>query len=429
MTTEHVPRTTPTSDSYGSHDTQRTVLVAVHTITSLARLLTIIVFLERDERIEVLFTRVPDELGAGVDEALAQMGAKVVPWQEAGRLHADLVLAAALHRIEDLPARRRMAVGHGAAFIKQYPAATRRGFATYGLEEGSLVHEGRVVVDALVLSHTDQLARLQQQCPQAAPNAVEGGDPAYDVLLASASQRENHRRDLRVRSGQTLVVLSSTWGPHSLFGRGCAPLRRIVEELPADYRVVLTLHPAIWAHHGERAVLSWLHDALAAGMDVEDPRSEWAGLLIAADVVLGDPGSIALYAAAIGTPVLLTSDGRHRVDPESVMSELAGIGPLWRPELPLGPQLDAARDAQQDQEAVARQRVSSVPGKSVAILQQTAYQLLELPEPASTPRPEPCGPPGLVDVFDPRNRFLHGAPRQCRAGVRGTGRRRLGGRR
>ncbi|MFE0062902.1 hypothetical protein ACFWZ5_43250, partial [Streptomyces sp. NPDC059003] len=126
----------------------------------------------------------------------------------------------------------------------------------FGLSAEWLLADGVPFVDALVLSHPEQVERLRAACPEAAPAAVLGGDPCFDRLLAARPYRERFRRALGVRRGQRLVLLNSTWNPESLFGDGGddvlpSLLPRLTAELPADeYRVAAVLHPNIWHGHG-----------------------------------------------------------------------------------------------------------------------------------------------------------------------------------
>lgn len=51
-------------------------------------------------------------------------------------------------------------------------------------------------MDALVLSHPEQAARLRAACPEAAGSAVLGGDPCFDRMLAARHHRDRFRRAL-----------------------------------------------------------------------------------------------------------------------------------------------------------------------------------------------------------------------------------------
>ncbi|HEX5401564.1 MAG TPA: CDP-glycerol glycerophosphotransferase family protein [Pseudonocardiaceae bacterium] len=364
---------------------QRTVLVAVHTLTSLLRLEDILPLLEADARIQLVYTQVPDELGDGVSQRLRDLQVKVLPWAEARRGIFDLVIAASQHRLEDIPARRRLASPHGAGYNKLWPAdlltdedGTR---PVYGLDRQSLLHNGEPTVDALLLPHQDHLATLSRQCPEAVSRAVVAGDPCFDRTLACREQRERYRHELGVRSSQVLVSVASTWGQESLLAQHREVLLRLPAELPASHRVIATAHPAVWAEHSARQLRSWLRDVRDAGVDLVDAGEDWRGLIAATDVLIADYSSLAVYAAAVRIPVLLSHFPVTEIDPNSVMAALAEVSPQLMPGIPLSNQLMAAREAQQRQWQVAHDRVTSRPGESASIIRKTLYELLELSEP------------------------------------------------
>jgi hypothetical protein len=100
------------------------------------------------------------------------------------------------------------------------------------------------------------------------------------------------------------VAVSSTWGPDSLLGSSWQLLFELLDGLPAqEYAVRVTMHPAVWFGHGPRQILSWLRRYRQAGIRLVEPTS-WRGLVMAADVIIGDHGSAAVYAAAMGVPTL-----------------------------------------------------------------------------------------------------------------------------
>jgi hypothetical protein len=178
------------------------------------------------------------------------------------------------------------------------------GRPAFGFDPDWLLHEGRPVATATVLSHPEQLARLRGGCPPVAPTAVLAGDPCYDRILAALPQRERFRRALGVGPGQRLVLLNSTWSPRSFFGDegtdggpdGADPradlltgvLPRLTAELPADeYRLAAVLHPNIWYGHGPGQLRAWLDRAERAGLALIGPLTP--GFLV--------PFAVSLYGA------------------------------------------------------------------------------------------------------------------------------------
>ncbi|ADJ48645.1 hypothetical protein AMES_6819 [Amycolatopsis mediterranei S699] len=388
-------------ERWNTMDIERTVLVAVHTITSLIRLEDIVLPLEDDPRVQLVYTQVPDQFGEGVETRLRDMEVRVLSWGDATRRKFDLVVAASLHRLGDLPATARFAAPHGAGYNKLWPAWAWPGLKddrpVYGLDRASLLDDdGQPIVDALLLPHPAHLSTLSRQCPEAVPYAVVAGDPAYDRLLVCREHREHYRERLGIREAQTLVAVSSTWGPRSLLAMNRDLPRRLASELPANHRVIATVHPAVWAQHGARQVRNRFREAHAAGLDVVDTYEDWRGLLAAADFLVADHGSLSAYAAGAGIPVLLSHFADSEVDPDSIVAELARHSPLLDPQAPLVGQLTAAREAQPAQWRAVHDRLAARQGVSAEIVRETLYRklsLTELPHPARWPL---VPPPKLV---------------------------------
>ncbi|MET8606227.1 hypothetical protein ABZV92_22045 [Streptomyces rubiginosohelvolus] len=206
----------------------------------------------------------------------------------------------------------------------------------FGLAPDWLLSDGAPLADALVLSHPEQFDRLAAACPEALPTAVLAGDPCFDRMLAARPYRDRFRRALGVGRGQRLVLLNSTWSPRSLLGDGDndgddllpALLPRLTSELPADeYRVAAVLHPNIWHGHGPGQIRAWLDRARRAGLALINPLEDWRQALVAADLVIGDHGSVTYYAAALGTPVLLGAAPLESLDPDAPIADFIRTAP------------------------------------------------------------------------------------------------------
>jgi hypothetical protein len=252
------------------------------------------------------------------------------------------------------------------------------------LDHAELVVEGRVVPASIVLSHKAQLNLLAAQCPPALPVAVVTGDPCYDRLCASLHLRAAYRSALGVEPDQEFVVVASTWGPTGLFGRFPDIITELPHSLDRDRcRVAALLHPAAWTH-GARQLRAWLAPARAAGLLLVEPTVDWRAVLVAADHVIGDHGSVSTYAAAIGRPVCHVDTGAD-LTPDSAQEYLRARAPRWRTDQPITSRCkpdaglsDAVRD-----------RLTSCPGQAHRMLRASMYRLLKLTEPATAPVAEP----------------------------------------
>ena len=242
-----------------------------------------------------------------------------------------------------------------------------------------------MVPSAIVLSHVAELDRLAEAVPDAVPAAVVAGDPCYDRLITSHAHRNRYREILGADERTTVVFVSSTWGPNSLFGRSPDLISRLLAELELDRHVMCAaLHPNVWYAHGPAQIRLWLADCLRAGLLLIPPAAGWQQALLAADVVVGDHGAVTGYAAALGLPTLLATFPEDDVVTSSAIGALGRTAPRLAVGRPLRPQLRSAMTARRDHQSV-RDLTTSVPGKSARLLRTTFYGLMNLPEPDAGP--------------------------------------------
>ncbi|HEX4721017.1 MAG TPA: hypothetical protein VH333_00785, partial [Pseudonocardiaceae bacterium] len=193
----------------------------------------------------------------------------------------------------------------------------------------------------------------------------------------------DYRAALGVADGRRLVVVTSTWGRHSLLSRHQDLLGRLARQLdPTRYRVVLLAHPSMWFAHGRRQVHAWLANERAAGIRLIEPETDWRAVIVAADFVIGDHGSVTTYAAALDTPVLRTDLPAEQDDPESPQWYVAATAPMLRLSKQVEPQLEAAVGQRPpDWARTVAARLTSRPGQSHRLVRQEMYRLLGLPVP------------------------------------------------
>jgi hypothetical protein len=385
--------------SWRTAATQRQVLAVVHTMASAGHVLDAIELLEPDRRVQVVFAQAPDLFSNGVREYLHGLGAIVIPWHQAAQTDFDLAVAADCAGLYELHAPV-LAIAHGVMNNKTAPPALggpATGFVV-GLGAPWLTWYGRLVPAAIAVSHRGVLPVLARQCPQAVPVATVTGDLCLDRLVASAAQRVAYRRALDVDDGRTLVAVSSTWGPDSLLGSSWQTLFDLLSGLPPDkYAVRLTMHPAVWFGHGPRQILGWLCRQRRAGLRLVDPIS-WRGLVMAADVIIGDHGSASIYAAAAGVPTLYSPAPSAATAAGSAAEFLSHAMPALTERQPLSVQLDAAMQAsRRPAHTSIAQLVTSEPGQAAGLLRSLMYRLMALPEPFDQSQAAVVNPPMLVD--------------------------------
>jgi len=353
-------------------------------MTTLNRLRDVLSLTAGDLRIQTVFTqdvRRRSALGAGVEEALRDLGARYIPWDVATGLRFDLAVAASENdQLTDLDAPVLL-VPHGAGQQKFYPATSM----VSGLNPRRLVIAGRVVPAAIALSHQSHLQRLQEICPPAAPYGVVVGDPALARMRASQFRTDHLRAAFGARD-RHVVVVASTFGPDSVLGQLPDLPGRLVAALPADeYQVVVVLHPGIWAAHGPWQVRAWLAGAAAYRVIVIAPHDGWQAALLAASVVISDHGSLAVYATVLDKPVILAGCGSAATVPGTAADELVAGAPRWEPDSDPRAQIDAVIGRR---DRTLRDRVAGLlmdpTVDGAQRLRSLMYRLLKLAEPAAS---------------------------------------------
>jgi len=363
----------------------------VHNVTAATRLFDVMNLVAEDPRVEVIFTdpessAFPD----GTAEFLSSRGVRNLPWSSAITAHFDLAVAASHgHTLHQLDAPL-IIVPHGMGYNKYLETGNRKPETgnrkpVFGLSDEWLLHQGRVIATVLTLSHDEQLHRLARDSPAAARHARVVGDLVFDQLTASAVRRDRYRRALGVLADETLVLVTSTWGPDSLLGAAARLPESLGTRLPVDeFRIAVAVHPNVWWGHSPWQVRQWLRGCSRAGVTVLEHVDDWRATLVAADVVIGDHGSVSFYAAALGIPVLLAAAPEHAVAPDSPIGRFLRRAPRLTADP--GP-AEQIRKVMADHDpgdlADLTSLTTSLPGDAPAALRTTIYDLLRLPEPAT----------------------------------------------
>jgi len=368
---------------------ERTVLMVCRSLTSTIRLLETHDLLRDDFRLRFAFAIDPGTpFGAGVERLLRQAGVdRIVDWSEVAGLRPDVTLAASENVDPTVLAGRIIVLPHGVGFNKYVPTADGTTTRLAGLPSAAALDSGRVRV---VLAHPDQDTQLRAACPEIAGYTVVTGDPTLDRLTASLPLRDRYRDQLRTDDRHRLVLLSSTWNTTSAMGQSHTLPSRLLAALPADeYRLCLALHPNIWDLYGARAIRLHLASALDAGLLLLPPRSAWQAAMVASDLVIADRGSLSLYAAALGKPLLLAGNDADTV-PGTPMADLAAAVPHLAEDRPLAAQLESAITGPPSARAALRETVNRSfghRGEATSRLRQVLYRELGLDPPDDDPLP------------------------------------------
>ncbi|WSD72723.1 CDP-glycerol glycerophosphotransferase family protein [Streptomyces sp. NBC_01591] len=323
----------------------------------------------------------------GVDalSVIDDVGGRTLPWDEACRCTYDLVLTASPKGELGLLRGRRVLFPHGAGFNKSIPGEGSADSAS-GLDPEYLLSSDDDAPPALhALAHPDQVARLAAASPRAAERAKVVGDPTLERILTSLPLRDRYRTALGTKS-RTLIVLASTWGPESLLRQRPELPAELAAHLPHDeYQLALIVHPNERSRLGRYELTERLSPALDAGMVLAGPYEEWASVLIAADALITDHGSTALYySAARDRPVLNVHRAGAELIPGSPMDVLLRRIPELGPAEAVQEALKAYRPG--TGHAAARAAFAGQ-GEALSALRTEVYALLGLTPPTHHTRP------------------------------------------
>ncbi|MBE2997991.1 hypothetical protein IDM40_04605 [Nocardiopsis sp. HNM0947] len=382
------------------------VLLVVHSLTAATRIADVLPALH-DPRVQLHCVRTTGVFEAGIDDFVHHHGLHELTWDQAETGRFDLAVTASLGDDLHTISAPILRLPHGNGYNKywnqepgtrnqepgtrnqepgtrnQEPGTSARAF---GLSDATLRHDGHLVPTAIALSHHEQFTRLREGAPAALPHAFLAGDPCHDRLLASEPHRLRYRQALGVRPHQELVTVNSTWREDSLHGVDPGLTARLLAELPHDhYRVALVLHPNVWSAHSPHQIRAWLDAPLRAGLHLVPPHEGWRAAVVAADHVLSDHGSVGMYAAALGKPVLLDHHGQETLDPRSGLGRVHEAAHRLDPHAPLVPQLHLAGKLRPHTHRIAADLVSSAPWYSLELVRAEAYRIMGAEPPDAPP--------------------------------------------
>jgi hypothetical protein len=396
------------ADRYQTLRTLRDVLIVLRNLTTLSRLRDVMPAIA-DTRIRVRITI--DEGSSAVGGFLEQVryaGFNPIPWSEACEIEHDLIIAA--HVNASLASLRGpiFCIAHGRAYGRRVAFRTGDHSSPVGLSNGELVAQGVVIPAIIGLADDCQLRQLEETCPAALPRAHTIGDPTFEVIQYNTqSSRMELRASLEIPEDVKVVLLSSTWGPHSLLAHHPDLPNKMVAQLPADrYKVVLILHPNVWAMHQPGVLIGQYRRALAAGMIIIRPCADWHVGPVIADLVIGDHGSVAGYGAANGVPFLAAGSGSDELVDDPAVGRYTEIAARINGEGDLRSQIEQAiaEGARSDVTEAARVTLGRC-DHSLERFRQKVYEVLDLPLPDEQLPPRALDRLELVPPGQPTRAF------------------------
>jgi predicted DNA binding CopG/RHH family protein len=298
---------------------ERTILAIVRSVSSTNRLLDALAPVISDQRIRVIFTveQVSSE-SADPNSLLVSLGTEVLPWERAIRANYDLAISAhSSQRLKSLKAPRIILIHrlHRNCLKKltddNEPAQNRN--------SGPFFKDWQFPT-TLGLARKDQYGVIESLSPSAARRSIVVGDSRFDRITAHLPYRGYYREALGAGE-RRFILVSSTWGQDSLLAQDPSFVKNLVNQLPRDrYQIALIMHSNIWAAHGSWQIHSWFQEAIRDGLLLIRPEDGWQAALIASDLVIGDHGSVSIYANALGRPLFFPT-----TDSDVIEENLTGV--------------------------------------------------------------------------------------------------------
>lgn len=372
----------------------------VRTFVSAIQLYQELLVFEGDTRVKLVWIHCPgSKLEHPLSEWLRGKGIDLVPYEKAKAGRRDLILTTS-EWIDPIPFSPTpvIVIPHGVGFHKYVPDPVTGVSRLAGLARPEGLRTGQVTQ---VVTHPDQARQLAEASEHTIGRTALGGCSNFDLLQNSRGERATYQNALVVTDNQRLIVLSSTWGPGSLFDQRFDLIGRLLAQLPFErYRLATFLHPGVWSLESESEILRRLSQHINSGLMVIPTTEGWHGTLLAADLLIGDNGSVSLLGATMDIPLLLGTFSENVV-PGTVMADLGdGMATFIDPDGDLRQQIedeikrhDSTRAAQLIERTIAR------PGESGELLRALCYTLVKQPVPtdelpariAPVPVPKPCG--------------------------------------
>lgn len=288
----------------------------VRSPTTLERSVELAQHLFNDIRIQTFFT-VPDNrssFGNDLELRIHQKHLPFIPWQQARATSFDLGIIAS--SIDDFPELDMplLLISHG-------PGAT----SNRSLHGVNNAHSD--ISTASISKHSRTICLVSEDeraLYSSHRDLITIGDPVFDSLFLSIHHRQEFRNALQAET-RKIIVVSSTWNLNSSVASHPQFINELLQRLPQDeYIIAAILHPNIWVGHGEWQIYTWLHDAIDAGLRLIPYDGGWQATIVAADYVLGDNGSVSIYANELGIPTgLISYSPDENLDQRGVIRKLA----------------------------------------------------------------------------------------------------------
>ena len=218
------------------------------------------------------------------------------------------------------------------------------------------------------------------------------GNLRSDRLLEASTQRDELRRQMGFGPGQTVVLITGSWGEDNLFRKVGPELMAEARRLMGKYQFIVRLHPNLFGPlcaDREKWFL-FVEEQKKAGFRVSPSEEDMMVPMVGCDVMVSDDvTAMTLYAALLQKPLVCMRTGSKQSPADSFLGRLARMVP----------ELKRAQDLETTVALTLRSwppphlgelagEMNSYPGLARERIRTEVYDLLKLPrldKPAAGP--------------------------------------------
>jgi len=209
------------------------------------------------------------------------------------------------------------------------------------------------------------------------------GNLRIDRLLAASTQRDALRRQMGFAPGQTVVLITGSWGEDNLFRKVGPELMAEARRLVGKYQFIVRLHPNLLGPlcTDRQDWPLFLEEQKKAGLRISPIEEDMMVPMVGCDVVVSDDvTSMTLYAGLLQKPLACVRTGSKQSPADSFLGRLSRIVP----ELKNGRDLDATlistlHNWPPPRLAELVGEMNSYPAQARERILTEVYQLLHLP--------------------------------------------------
>jgi len=209
------------------------------------------------------------------------------------------------------------------------------------------------------------------------------GNLRTDRLLAASTQRDELRRQMGFAPGQTVVLITGSWGDDNLFRKVGPELMAEARRLLGKYQFIVRLHPNLLGPLcADRQDWSlFLEEQRKAGLRISPIKEDMMVPIVGCDVMVSDDvTSLSLYAALLQKPLVCVRTGSKQSPADSFLGRLSRIVPELKSVRDLDATLTSTlHNWPPPRLAELAGEMNSYPAQARERILTEVYQLLHLP--------------------------------------------------